>query len=284
MNLTTVVELYLTTQAAENKAPATLTEYNRELRRLEEAFRDRPLNEISTFDLEVYLATRCAGMKPATRKKTLAVLSGFFTYLHDRGVIPTNPCKPIKRPSLPDPEPTYWGADEVGALLRAPLEPRNHLLLETLLRTGQRVGVVRTLRWHQVKLDVKVPHIDFAAGKNGRVHTIPLDIQLLHDFITFKRLSNPQPSDPVFRSRKGNPLSPQQVNRILAHACRLAGVRVASAHECRRTTITNLLQAGVPFDVVSRDIANHANPQTTIRHYRGVSEQRVMEALKGLPY
>ena len=60
---------------------------------------------------------RCAGLSPSTRRKALAVLFGFFGYLHDRGAIPTIPVKPIERPQLDDPEPTYWEADEVRELL-----------------------------------------------------------------------------------------------------------------------------------------------------------------------
>lgn len=63
-----------------------------------------------------------------------------------------------------------------------------------------------------------------------------------------------------------------------------AGVRVASSHEMRRSVITGMLMNGVAFDVVSKDVASHAPPATTQRHYRGRDEQRVIEALKGLPY
>jgi integrase/recombinase XerD len=279
-----LVQLYLTALAGEGKADATLVEYRRELKRLVDMYPAKAPPDFSTLDIELFLSTRCAGRSLATRKKVLVVLSCFFSYLHDRGVIPTNPCKPIAKPRLPEPDPSYWDGKEIRAILHAPMQPRDHLLLETLARTGQRAGVVRTLKWEQVKLSVKEPRIDFGRSKGGRVHSIPLDQQLLHDMIVYKRLSNPEPGDWVFRSRKGGPLSPQQVNRTVAKACVLAGVRVASAHEFRRSCITNLLEAGVPFDVVSRDIANHKNPQTTMRHYRGTAGRRAIQALKGLPY
>jgi integrase len=276
--------IYLAALENEGRALATRYEQHRELAMLVIEYPASGPGELTTMDIERHLAIRCHGLAPATRKKTLAILSGFFGYLHDRGVVPSNPTHPIRRPHIPEPEPTYWNGEEIRAILHAEMLPRDHLLLETLARTGQRVGTVRALRWSDVLLDGKAPEIHFRRGKGGRVATIPIDRELLHDLIVYQRLAHPDPDAVVFLSRKGNPLSPQQVNRIIEQACRKAGVRVASAHEFRRSCITNLLHAGVPFDVVSRDIAGHRSPVTTMRHYRGSESQRVREALRGLPY
>src|SRR5262249_5852885 len=150
----------------------------------------------------------CAGLANATRRKVLAAISSFFDYLEMRDQIPRNPCRPIKRPKLDEPEPTYWTADELKAILAAPMSPRDHLLLETFARTGQRSGVVRTLKWKNVVVTGKVPHINFPKGKGGKVHTMPMHVHLLRDMLIYKELSHPSPEDWVFRSRKGGPLSP----------------------------------------------------------------------------
>jgi integrase len=270
--------VYLSALEGEGRALATRYEVWRELCRLGEHLPDAEPGEITTMDVERFLAVRCHGSSLATRKKVLAIISGFFTYLLDRDVVPKNPTRQIRRPRLPEPEPSWWIAEQVRAILAAEMQPRDHLLLETLARTGQRVGVVRTLTWAQVRLDLKEPVLEFKRGKGGRAFTFPLDRELLHDFIVYQRLAHPAPESPVFKSRKGGSLSSEQVNRIIAQACRAAGVRVAAAHELRRSAITNLLHAGVAFDLVSRDIAGHKNPQTTMRHYRGSESARVREA------
>jgi integrase len=278
-------DVYLDTLKGEGRAPATLYEIWRELTRFAaEETGEKFANEVTAFDIERYLTVRCVGNSPATRRKVLAILSGFFTFLLDRDVVPKNPTRPIRRPNTPDPEPSFWTAEEVQAILKAEGTPRDRLLLLTLARTGQRVGVVRTLRWSDLSLDGKEPVINFRRGKGGRVFTFPIDKVLLREFVLHRALVNPAPEAVVFRSRRGGALSPQQVNRIIEVACRKAGVRVASAHEFRRSCITNLLHAGVPFDVVSRDVAGHKNPATTMRHYRGSQSARVREAMRGLPY
>jgi integrase len=276
--------VYLTALEGEGLALNTRYEYWRELSRLGEELPDSEPSEITTIDLERFLAVRCQGRSLATRRKVLAILSGFFTYLHDRDVVTKNPTRPIGRPNLPDPEPSWWTAEEVRAILKAEAQPRDRLLLVTLARTGQRVGVVRTLRWSDLSLDAKEPVISFRRGKGGRVFTFPLDRVLLREFVLYRALISPAPESVVFRSRRGGALSPQQVNRVIEAACLQAGVRVASAHEFRRSAITNLLHAGVPFDVVSRDIAGHVNPATTMKHYRGTESARVREAMRDLPY
>jgi integrase len=185
----------------------------------------------------------------------------------------------------------------VSRILNVPTQPRDHLLLETLARTAQRSGSVRALQWKHVRLDLADPVIQFPTQgtKGGKVHVVPMHKELIHDFMVYKRLIHPSQDDYVFQSRNrhtrgknatglNGPISTQQVNRIIEDACRRAGVRVGTAHEFRRSCITNLLHAGVPLDVVSKDIANHASVVTTMRHYRGSEPQRVREALRGLPY
>ncbi len=276
--------IYLAALDGEGRALATRYEVWRELCRLGDELPTLEPSEITTIDLERFLAVRCHGRSLATRRKVLAVCSGFFTYLLDRDVVPKNPTRAIRRPNLPDPEPTWWTAEEVRAILKAEGQPRDRLLLLTLARTGQRVGVVRTLRWTDLSLDAKEPVISFRRGKGGRVFTFPIDKPLLREFVLYRAMTNPGPESVVFRSRRGGALSPQQVNRVIEAACLASGVRVASAHEFRRSCITNLLHAGVPFDVVSRDVAGHANPTTTMKHYRGTESARVREAMRDLPY
>jgi integrase/recombinase XerD len=281
-------DLYLDTLKMNGKALLTRYDYHRELTRLGQMFPAKEPHELDTFDIELFLRTRCAGCGPHSVRRVLAAVRGYFKYLHERGRVPTNPVTPINRPVVPDPEPTYWDPDEIRKILAAPMEPRDHLLLETLARTGQRQSAVRTLKWEHVRLDLKEPELWFPVGssKGGKMHEVPMDKEVLHDFIVYRRMTNPTSADYVFRSRQGGnrPISSQRVIAIIEQACRKAGVRVAGAHEFRRSCITNLLQAGVPFDVVSRDIARHANPQTTMRHYRGAHKGRVREALRGLPY
>jgi site-specific recombinase XerD len=146
---------YLAALEGEGRALATRYEVWRELCRLGETLPKHEPTDITTMDIEDFLAVRCHRRSLATRRKVLAVCSGFFTYLQDRDVVAKNPTRPIRRPNMPEPEPTYWNGEEIRAILKASMQPRDHLLLETLARTGQRVGVIRTLRWSDVGVSSK---------------------------------------------------------------------------------------------------------------------------------
>ncbi|MGH2975641.1 MAG: hypothetical protein ACRDLL_12345 [Solirubrobacterales bacterium] len=60
-----------------------------------------------------------SGLAQNSRRKVYAVLAGYFAWLHDQGAIPANPMRGIKRPTAPEPEPTYWTPDEVRRMLAA---------------------------------------------------------------------------------------------------------------------------------------------------------------------
>src|SRR5689334_6376554 len=77
------MRVYIDALETEGRAPATVYEVWRELSWFADAYPDRLPVEIETFDVERYLSTRFrkgpdAGMvSPATRKKVLAILSGW---------------------------------------------------------------------------------------------------------------------------------------------------------------------------------------------------------------
>jgi integrase len=157
-------------------------------------------------------------------------------------------------------------------------------VLELFARTGQRMTPIRLLTWDRIHIDSPPQRITFPRAKGGKHHTLPIgeDKALLMALITYRRLVNPLPTDWVLKSNQQKPLSEQPINRIIERACRAAGVRRGTAHEFRRSCITNALMRGEKLEVVSRGIANHSNPAITVRHYRQIPEIEVAKALKGL--
>lgn len=70
------------------------------------------------------------------------------------------------------------------------------------------------------------------------------------------------------------PMTPEAVGYILRRRGDAAGLQRFTAHDMRRTLITDLLVKGVDINVVSR-IAGHANVQTTARYdHRGALAER----------
>jgi integrase len=285
-------DVYLAVLEMRGLSATTRYEYHRELSRLAEMYPDLEVGELTRHHMDRYLVSRTvtqSRLSPATRRKVMACLTGFFYWAAAGGLCPHgNPMDGMKRPMLPDPNPTAWTAEEVARILSVPTTARNHLLVELLARTGQRQGVIRNLRWEQVDLYTKRPTIKFGPGKGGKYHELPVSKDLLHDLIVVHRMTNPAPGDWVLPSQVGGgqrPISSTQVGRIVYDICRKAGVsKPWEPHQFRRSCATLLLESGVEFSVVSKGVLAHASPETTMRHYRQVRRSEVADALRGLPY
>lgn len=281
--------IYLGVLEMQGLQPSSRYEYHRELSRLADMYPDLELDDFARIHLDRYMVKRTvvnAKMSEASRRKIIAVLSGFFSWTVSAGLCRENPMAGMKRPKLSDPNPTAWSAAEVAQILAVPATARNHLMVELMARTGQRQGVIRNLIWDQVDLTGKQPTIRFGPGKGGKFHELPIQKELLHDLIVCHRLTNPLPTDWVLPSQiKGRPIGSTQVGRIVYDICRRASVsKPWEPHQFRRSCATLMLEAGVEFSVVSKGILAHSSPETTMRHYRQVRRTEVADALRGLPY
>jgi integrase len=115
--------------------------------------------------------------------------------------------------------------------------------------------------------------------------------ELVRQFHALRRLVEPEPGDYVFRSQKlgrdgsQRPIARNRAWNIIQQTCHRAQVRCAGAHEFRRSLATELLNdPDVPFLVVSRDVLNHKNPETTMSCYAGRHADAVGLALKGVGF
>jgi integrase len=279
----------------EGASPLTRYAYKKELVSFAQRWPEKTPADVTRDDVVLWLAERGRGLSPATRRRALTALNGFFEYLAETGRITVNPCRGIRRPPRRRREPSYWTEAEVAQILKAADTARNRLLLETLARTGQRLDVVRTLTWDRVRCfdaeDRRDPVIRFARGKNGEFHSVPMHDELVRRFHAYRLMAEPEPSDYVFRSQKTTPSGEQRPiarNRawnIIQQTCRRAKVRCAGAHEFRRSLATALLNdPNVPFLVVSRDLLNHKNPETTMSCYAGRHAEQVGRALRGVGF
>jgi site-specific recombinase XerD len=78
--------------------------------------------------------------------------------------------------------------------------------------------------------------------------------------------STAAPDVPVFRSRKGGPLDPSQVHRIVKAAAERAGLSAeVSAHWLRHAHASHSLDRGAPIHLVQQTLG-HASVATTGRY------------------
>ena len=166
----------------------------------------------------------------------------------------------------------FLGREEVEALLRAPdrgtpLGRRDYTLLLLAIQTGLRVSELTQMRWQDVRLDSGA-HVR-SHGKGRKDRCTPLTSQIVAALRLRQRESAPLPSDPVFPSRRGGPMSRDAVERLVTKYVALASSdcpslksKNVSPHTLRHTSAMQLLAAGVDRTVLALWLG-HESIETT---------------------
>jgi site-specific recombinase XerD len=156
---------------------------------------------------------------------------------------------------------SFLHPDEIDALLAAPDRTswtgrRDHALLLVAVQTGLRVSELI----HITRADV---HIGIGAhlrcdGKGRKERVVPLTKQTVAVLQTWLAERGGQPTDPIFPSRRGGPMSRDAVERLLArHAasaaqrCPTLRTKTLSPHVLRHTAAMQLRAAGVDISVIA---------------------------------
>jgi site-specific recombinase XerD len=167
---------------------------------------------------------------------------------------------------------SYLTDPEIDALLAAPdtatwTGRRDHALVALAIETGLRVSELIGLHHSDVHLDAG-PHVT-CNGKGRKQRVTPLTrptVDLLRAWITEQA---GQPTDPVFPTRRGTPLSRDAIERRLAIytsratvSCPTLNDKNVTAHVLRHTAAMRLLHAGIDIAVIALWLG-HENIQTT---------------------
>lgn len=279
--------------------PHTRRAYRRAVDRLLDWCRRRgvPLNQVSPWLLGEYLgslATRDGQpLSKPTRKLHLAALRHFFDHLVVRHAVALNPAASVRGPRHSVVEgrtPALSVAQarqllariDVGSLVGL----RDRAIIGVLIYTAVRVGAVAKLRRRDFFTDGRQWLFRFQE-KGGKVRVIPARHDLegsVRDYLAV--VGDAASTESLFLTlRRGNgannrnPMHPGDILRMVKCRLRRAGLPAdaLSCHSFRATTITNLLEQGVPLEDVQQ-LAGHADPRTTRlydRRRRGVTRNIV---------
>src|SRR5215831_13222138 len=220
----------------------------------------------------------------------MAALRHFFDGLVTRHAIILNPAHSVRGERYQvvegkTPEVTVKGARDLLAAIKMVDESRQPELAQSrvvrlrdraiigiLIYTASRAGAVAKLRCGNFydAGDQWMLHFDEKGGKSREI-PVRHDLEgMIHDYIRAAGLSSAPKDAPLFRTtvRKEKRLTENamHVNDI----CRMVKRRMKDAdlsgrlspHSFRVTTITDLLEQGVPLEDVQR-LAGHADPRTT---------------------
>lgn len=245
------------------RGAGTRRAYQREADRLRAAV-GRPLPAVTLADLQAYV-DGLAHLAPASRQRAIAATKSLLTFGERIGYLPVNVGAVLRLPKKRDQlTERIVDTESVRALLAAETDPRNHALLRLLYAAGLRLEEVCGLRWkHCVKRPNGRGQVT-VYGKGGKTRAVALSAETWAELAELQGEAGRD--DPVFRSRKGGPLSPSAAWRVVKAAAQRAGLpEEFSPHWLRHAHASHALDAGAPISLV-KETLGHASIATTGRY------------------
>lgn len=282
------VEAFLASLTA--AAPNTVEAYRRDVSAFTEwagrAGLDGPaeVSRQSVRRYTAYLATR--GYARRTMARRASALRRYFRWLQRSGLTETDPTIDLTVPPGPGRLPRVLRADELHALLDEPrairaedppaVRLRDQALMEVLYGSGLRVGELCGLVIEDLELVERAVRV---WGKGAKQRRVPLSepaVEAIEAWLQRGRpaLAGPEAGRVVFVNRRGRPLTPRDLRRVLD---RLAPAPT-HPHALRHTYATHLLDGGADLRVV-QELLGHADLSTT-QGYTHVSKERLRSVFR----
>jgi integrase/recombinase XerC len=234
------------------------------------------MGEISTADLRGYLAFRRQGedaLAPRSIAQALSSIRAFHRYLDQRHDVANAAVELVRGPRLKAGLPRPVSEDQARGLIteaaddteRDPWETaRDEAVLTLLWGCGLRISEALSLTWSDAPLGAALR----ITGKGGKTRIVPV-LDAVRDAIGAYVDELPfvlGPDEPLFRAKRGGPLSPRHVQGLVQTLRGRLGLsdRV-TPHAFRHAFATHLLGAGADLRAI-QDLLGHASLSTTQRY------------------
>lgn len=288
------LEEYLAHLVASGRSEHTVAAYRRDLEAfLEYVFEacdplPRGWGDIGHRQLRRWLAKLHAdGKAPASVRRAVTALSGFYRYLLERGRVPQNLVARLGSPKLPRRLPRLLRRDEIERFFAAidlstPAGLRDRAWAELLYASGLRVSELVGLDLSDIDLEHQRARV---VGKRNKERIVPfgdfaavaLRLYLEQGRPALIRLGG-EPAEPgaLWLGTRGQRLSRQRVLQIFKQICRAAGLNAnLSPHSLRHSCATHMLDRDADLRTV-QELLGHESLSTT-QLYTHVSTGRLRQ-------
>ncbi len=270
-------------------APATIAAYAGDIRDLwvwmagkdHHAWTDLSLDLIAQHLRDL----QAKGHEVSTIARHVATIRVFCRFMDQTGHIQTNPAELLTQPKGWHRLPTVMAEDNVKKLLASPCpdDPfylRDVALLELMYAGGLRASEVAGLREDSVKHRLGIVRV---MGKGSKERIVPVGrpaIEAVQRYTMDQRpelLKPDHPTDMLFLSRTGHPITRVVVWQIVARLAKRAGLHDVHPHTLRHSFATHMLAGGADLRVV-QEMLGHSNIRTT-QVYTHVDRSRLAEVI-----
>jgi integrase len=233
---------------------------------------------------KAYLATRPgqrrgSRMSPLSIRIALGTLRTFFERVSEWDY-PDAPTRVLvfngDLPTPDDPLPKFLSDPDAAKLMRAAADadPERRLVVETLARTGLRVGELCALPADAVVFQNRRHWLRVPVGKLHNDRYVPLHPQLV-ELLDQHRASRRDDIDRLLIF-DGRPLDRHIVTRILNRVAKAAGIGHVHPHQLRHTLATQAVNRGMSLEAIAAMLGHKTLRMTLV--YARVADQTVADA------
>ena len=274
-----MIDLYLRHLEAAGLSVFTLRNYRSDIAAY---LQDKDPLALDRHDLRSYL-TSLNGTAPASLRRKLSTIRGFYRWLAAEGYIDSDPLRGVNGlPKVGRRLPGVLAHDEMVALLAAPDADtpegaRDRALLEVLYATGIRLGEVHGLDVADVDMAGHTLRVTGKGNKEREVLFGQPASDALHDYLIARKLMAQSGVDAVWVNRDGVRMARASIESMVRKYGRRLGKRV-HVHTLRHTFATSMLDGGADIRIVQQ-LLGHASPSTTALylHVTDAQQRKVYE-------
>lgn len=234
---------------------------------------------IAAAELRAYLAFRRegnedeGGLSPRSLSQSLSSIRAFHRWLDHRLNTPNAAIGLVRGPRIKVGAPRPVSEDQANGLIaELSLDPdrqdweiaRDEAVLTLLWGCGLRISEGLSL----ARRDAPLPDTLRITGKGGKTRIVPV-LDIVRERIDTYLAALPfvlEPDDPLFRAKRGGPLSPRHVQATMQTLRGRLGLSDrATPHALRHSFATHLLGAGADLRSI-QDLLGHASLSTTQRY------------------
>ena len=229
------------------------------------------LARVDTHAIRGYVAWLRRGSRPrspATVRRHLSSLRGWFRFLVEHGALKSNPVSDVRAPKRAASLPRTLGVDDVVALVEAPRGDgdealRDRAMLELFYSSGLRLAEVHGLDLDGLESDLSEVRV---TGKGRKQRLVPVGRkarEALREWLRRRVDLAAAGEKALFVSRRGARLARSSIQARMKHWARRAGLSVnVHPHRLRHSFATHMLEESGDLRAV-QELLGHANISTT---------------------
>jgi integrase/recombinase XerC len=263
------LDAWLARLAGERHAsPHTIDAYRRDLAKLlryMEAHQLTSFDALDTHHLRSLVAgEHRAGLAPKSLQRLLSSCRSLFRHLNREGQLAHDPTLGVRGPKVHRKLPQVLDVDEAASLVEAggdgPLAVRDRAMLELFYSSGLRLSELTGLCWIDLDLDGCEVRV---LGKGSKTRIVPVGRHAVTALRALGAAEGMDAAQPVFRGRRGAPISPRTVQaRLKTLALQQGSAKRIHPHLLRHTFASHMLESSGDLRAV-QELLGHADIATT---------------------